>query len=144
VSDPSDKNARERRADFSTSSGIPVARVYTAADRTSAADVRDLGMPGEYPFTRGIQPTMYRGRLWTMRQYSGFGTARQTNARFRYLLEQGQSGLSVAFDLPTQMGYDSYHPMAEGRSARSASRSPRSRTWTSCSRGSRSTRFPCR
>jgi len=114
VSDPSDKNARERRADFSTSSGIPVARVYTAADRTSAADVRDLGMPGEYPFTRGIQPTMYRGRLWTMRQYSGFGTARQTNARFRYLLEQGQSGLSVAFDLPTQMGYDSDHPMAAG------------------------------
>ena len=114
MSDPSDKNARERRADFSTSSGIPVARVYTAADRTSAADVRDLGMPGEYPFTRGIQPTMYRGRLWTMRQYSGFGTARQTNARFRYLLEQGQSGLSVAFDLPTQMGYDSDHPMAAG------------------------------
>src|SRR5712671_5572944 len=74
----------------------------------------DLGFPGEFPFTRGIQPTMYRGRLWTMRQYAGFGTAAESNARYRYLLAQGVSGLSVAFDLPTQMGYDSDHPLAAG------------------------------
>ncbi len=97
-----------------TSSGIPVERVYTGAGRASASEERDLGSPGAYPFTRGVQETMYRSRLWTMRQYSGFGTAAQTNARFRYLLEQGQSGLSVAFDLPTQMGYDSDHPQAMG------------------------------
>src|SRR5262245_32711188 len=74
----------------------------------------DPGLPGEYPFTRGIQPTMYRGRLWTMRQYAGFGGATESNLRYRYLLSQGVSGLSVAFDLPTQMGYDSDHPLAEG------------------------------
>jgi methylmalonyl-CoA mutase N-terminal domain/subunit len=74
----------------------------------------DPGLPGEFPFTRGIQPTMYRGRLWTMRQYAGFGGAAESNARYRYLLAQGVSGLSVAFDLPTQMGYDSDHPLAEG------------------------------
>src|SRR5687767_8109996 len=74
----------------------------------------DLGFPGEFPFTRGIQPTMYRGRLWTMRQYAGFGTAAESNARYRYLLGQGVNGLSVAFDLPTQMGYDSDHPLAQG------------------------------
>ncbi len=97
-----------------TTSGIPVQRVYTKADRSAADDPRDLGEPGSFPFTRGIQASMYRGRLWTMRQYSGFGTAKETNRRFRYLLEQGQSGLSVAFDLPTQMGYDSDHPQARG------------------------------
>ena len=75
---------------------------------------KDLGFPGEFPFTRGIQPTMYRGRLWTMRQYAGFGTAAQSNARYRYLLAQGVSGLSVAFDLPTQIGYDSDHHLAAG------------------------------
>ena len=74
----------------------------------------EIGFPGEFPFTRGIQPTMYRGRLWTMRQYAGFGTAAESNARYRYLLAQGVSGLSVAFDLPTQMGYDSDHPLAAG------------------------------
>src|SRR5215217_3316514 len=78
----------------------------------------DLSFPGEFPFTRGIQPTMYRGRLWTMRQYAGFGTAAESNARYRYLLAQGVSGLSVAFDLPTQMGYDSDHPLAEGEVGR--------------------------
>src|SRR5882757_8948938 len=78
----------------------------------------DLGFPGEFPFTRGIQPTMYRGRLWTMRQYAGFGTAAESNARYRYLLAQGVSGLSVAFDLPTQMGYDSDHPLAAGEVGR--------------------------
>src|SRR5687767_3511574 len=79
---------------------------------------RDLGFPGEFPYTRGIQPTMYRGRLWTMRQYAGFGTAAESNARYRYLLAQGVSGLSVAFDLPTQMGYDSDHPLAAGEVGR--------------------------
>src|SRR6185503_8662935 len=79
---------------------------------------RDLGRPGEAPFTRGVHPSMYRGKLWTMRQYAGFGTAEETNARFRHLLEAGQTGLSVAFDLPTQMGYDSDHRMAEGEVGR--------------------------
>src|SRR5690606_40191543 len=78
----------------------------------------DLGYPGEYPFTRGVYPTMYRGRLWTMRQYAGFGTAEETNRRYHYLLDHGQTGLSVAFDLPTQMGYDSDHPMAHGEVGR--------------------------
>ena len=98
----------------------------------------DLGFPGRFPFTRGIQPTMYRGRLWTMRQYAGFGTAAESNQRYRYLLAQGVSGLSVAFDLPTQMGYDSDHELAAARSAGSASRSIRSRTWRSFSTASRS------
>src|SRR5262249_36861513 len=79
---------------------------------------KELGFPGEFPFTRGIQPTMYRGRLWTMRQYAGFGTAAESNARYRYLLAHGVSGLSVAFDLPTQMGYDSDHPLAAGEVGR--------------------------
>jgi methylmalonyl-CoA mutase N-terminal domain/subunit len=100
-----------------TTSGIPVDPLYTDEDvpRYHGAD---LGFPGEYPFTRGIHPTMYRGRLWTMRQYAGFGSARQTNERFRYLLSQGQTGLSVAFDLPTQMGYDSNHERALGEVGR--------------------------
>src|SRR5262245_49914777 len=100
--------------DPKTSSGIPVKRVYTEADTASLDPRTDLGLPGEPPFTRGIHPDMYRSRLWTMRQYSGFGTAKETNERFRYLLAQGQTGLSVAFDLPTQMGLDSDHPMATG------------------------------
>jgi methylmalonyl-CoA mutase, N-terminal domain len=107
----------ERRAQFRTDSGIPVERIYTPADgaRDYAAD---LGLPGQAPYTRGVQPTMYRSRFWTMRQYSGFGDARETNRRLRYLLEQGQTGLSVAFDLPTQMGYDSDHAMAQGEVGR--------------------------
>jgi len=104
----------ERQAAFASSSGIPLERVYTPLDLAGHEYERDLGFPGEYPFTRGVQPTMYRGRLWTMRQYAGFGTAEETNLRFRYLLQQGQTGLSVAFDLPTQMGYDSDHPMVAG------------------------------
>ncbi len=96
-----------------TPSGIPIKRVYTPEDAAGPDYERDLGFPGTYPFTRGIYPTMYRGRLWTMRQYAGYGAAEESNRRFRYLLEQGQTGLSVAFDLPTQMGYDSDHPMAE-------------------------------
>ena len=96
-----------------TASGIPVARVYTAEGAAGVDPARDIGTPGEYPFTRGIYPTMYRGRLWTMRQYAGYATAEESNRRYRYLLEQGQTGLSIAFDLPTQMGYDSDHPLAE-------------------------------
>lgn len=98
---------------FFTDSGIPVKRLYTSLDLDGSYE-EQLGFPGEYPFTRGIQPTMYRGRLWTMRQYAGFGSAKETNERFKYLLSLGQTGLSVAFDLPTQIGYDSDHPIALG------------------------------
>ena len=97
-----------------TLSGIPVKTVYTPEDLTDFDPQSSLGSPGEFPYTRGIYPTMYRGKPWTMRQYAGFGTARQSNARYRYLLAQGQTGLSVAFDLPTQMGFDSDHPRARG------------------------------
>ena len=110
--------AAERRARFETSSGIEVRDLYTAADVAALDEARDLGRPGEFPFTRGVQPTMYRSRFWTMRQYAGFATAEETNRRFRYLLEQGQTGLSVAFDLPTQMGYDSDAREAEGEVGR--------------------------
>jgi len=112
--------APERREPFVTSSDIEIADVYTAADLEAAGfdPERDLGLPGEPPFTRGVQATMYRSRFWTMRQYAGFATAEETNERFRYLLEQGQTGLSVAFDLPTQMGYDSDAPEAEGEVGR--------------------------
>ncbi len=108
----------ERRERFATSSGIEIADLYTPADVAGLDEASDLGRPGEYPFTRGVQPTMYRGRFWTMRQYAGFATAAETNERFRYLLAQGQTGLSVAFDLPTQMGYDSDAPEAEGEVGR--------------------------
>ena len=111
---PTIEKSPERRALFETTAGIPVERLLTSTDLQGWSEERQLGFPGEFPFTRGVQPTMYRGRFWTMRQYSGFGTAAETNARFRYLLDQGQTGLSVAFDLPTQMGYDSDHPMAAG------------------------------
>ncbi|MBO8167563.1 MAG: methylmalonyl-CoA mutase family protein [Thermoanaerobacteraceae bacterium] len=104
----------ERKEKFETDSGIPIERVYTPDMLEDFDYERDLGMPGEYPYTRGVQPTMYRGRFWTMRQYAGFGTAEETNERFKYLLEQGQTGLSVAFDLPTQIGYDSDHTLARG------------------------------
>lgn len=103
----------ERRTVFETTSGIPVERLYTPEDAAGGYEER-LGYPGQYPFTRGIQPTMYRGRFWTMRQYAGFATAEESNKRYRYLLEQGQTGLSIAFDLPTQIGYDSDDPMAHG------------------------------
>ncbi len=104
----------ERKQEFLTHSGIPVQRVYTPLDTADLNYLEDLGLPGEYPYTRAVQPTMYRGRLWTMRQYAGFGTAEETNRRFKYLLEQGQTGLSVAFDLPTQIGYDSDHSLSYG------------------------------
>ncbi len=104
----------ERKGDFVNTSDIPVERLYTPLGVADFDYMRELGLPGEYPFTRGVQPTMYRGRLWTMRQYAGFATAEDTNRRYRFLLEQGQTGLSVAFDLPTQIGYDSDHPLAQG------------------------------
>jgi len=105
--------APERRKEFLTTSAIAVPPVVTASDVKPGLEAR-LGLPGEYPFTRGVQPTMYRGRFWTMRQYAGFGTAEESNKRYRYLLQSGQTGLSVAFDLPTQMGRDSDHPRAQG------------------------------
>jgi methylmalonyl-CoA mutase N-terminal domain/subunit len=108
----------ERRESFDTSSGIEVRPLYGPEDRREADYAEEVGYPGRPPFTRGVYPTMYRGRLWTMRQYAGYGTAEETNERFHYLLESGQTGLSVAFDLPTQMGYDSDHVMAQGEVGR--------------------------
>ena len=107
-------NKQPEKGDIRTTSGTPVYRVYTPADISSFDYLHDLGFPGEYPYTRGVYPTMYRARFWTMRQYAGFGTAEQTNQRFKYLLEHGQTGLSVAFDFPTQVGYDCDHPLAQG------------------------------
>lgn len=104
----------ERKAEFSTVSWVPVQRAYWPWDNKELDPEKELGIPGSYPFTRGVQPTMYRGRFWTMRQYAGFGSAEETNKRFKYLIEQGQTGLSVAFDLPTQIGYDSDHELAAG------------------------------
>ncbi len=119
--EPAVARHRQRRTAFEDSSGTPIEPLSTPA--TQAGDpaedyLENIGFPGEYPFTRGIHPTMYRSRLWTMRQYAGFGTAEETNQRFRTLLARGQTGLSVAFDLPTQMGYDSDHPLAEGEVGR--------------------------
>ncbi len=111
---PHMERAPERALPFTTVSGKPIRRLYTPGDVPGLDYQRELGFPGEYPFTRGVQPTMYRGRFWTMRQYSGFGSAEETNRRYHYLLSQGQMGLSVAFHLPTLMGYDSDHPMATG------------------------------
>ncbi len=107
------KKTGERQAEFRTRSGIPVERVYLPASEESAFAER-VGFPGEYPYTRGIHPTMYRGQLWTIRQYAGAGTAEESNRRFRFLLDQGQTGLSVAFDLPTQLGLDSDSPESMG------------------------------
>ena len=104
----------ERKKEFAASSGIPVGRVYTPLNMESFDYETSLGFPGQYPFTRGVYPTMYRARLWTMRQYAGFGTAEETNTRFKYLLDHGQTGLSAAFDLPTQIGYDCDHPLSQG------------------------------
>ncbi len=104
----------ERSPKFQTDSGIELRRVYSPLDTRELDYQKALGFPGEYPYTRGIQPTMYRGRLWTMRQYAGFANARESNRRYRFLLEHGQTGLSIAFDLPTQIGYDSDHALADG------------------------------
>jgi len=110
----SSSREKERKEVFTSISGTPIKRLYTPLDTAGLNYNEDLGYPGQYPFTRGVQPTMYRGRFWTMRQYAGFGSARESNERYRYLLSQGQTGLSVAFDLPTQAGYDSDHPLAMG------------------------------
>ena len=104
----------ERKENFQTSSGIEIKRIYTPEDIENLDYARDLSFPGEYPYTRGVQPTMYRSRFWTMRQYAGFATAEESNKRYKYLLQQGTMGLSVAFDLPTQIGYDSDNVMAKG------------------------------
>ncbi|MDP9337852.1 MAG: methylmalonyl-CoA mutase family protein [Acidobacteriota bacterium] len=111
---PTLEKSPERRVEFTTISGHPIRRLYTEADLPDWSSEKDLGQPGEPPYTRGIHSTMHRGKLWTMRQFAGFGTAEDTNARFRYLLAQGQTGLSTAFDLPTLMGYDSDHALSEG------------------------------
>jgi len=104
----------EREPSFKTTSHIELKRLYTPLEVADLDYCGEVGFPGEFPFTRGVQPTMYRGRLWTMRQYAGFATPEETNKRYKYLLEHGQTGLSVAFDLPTQIGYDSDHPLSEG------------------------------
>jgi methylmalonyl-CoA mutase N-terminal domain/subunit len=108
------KQCRERKSEFRNTSDIPIKRLYTPEDIEKLDYVQDLGFPGEYPFTRGVHATMYRGRFWTMRMFSGFGTAEQTNKRFKYLLREGETGLSIAFDYPTIMGYDPDHPMGKG------------------------------
>ncbi len=108
------KKIPERKPEFVNTSGIPVARLYTPLDMQEFDYLKQLGMPGQYPYTRAVQPTAYRGRFWTMRQYAGFGTAKETNERYHFLLKSGQTGLSVAFDLPTQIGYDSDHELAQG------------------------------
>jgi len=115
---PAQQRHGTRRETFEDSSGDPLGPLHTPS-KTEERYLEDIGFPGEYPFTRGIHPSMYRSRLWTMRQYAGFGTAEETNQRFRALLDRGQTGLSVAFDLPTQMGYDSDHALAEGEVGRS-------------------------
>ncbi len=116
--DPAVARFKERREAFSTTSGIEIPPLHTPLDEAGEPYCEKLGFPGSYPFTRGVQPTMYRGRHWTMRQYAGFGSAEESNRRYRYLLEKGTTGLSVAFDLPTQMGYDSDHAMASGEVGR--------------------------
>ena len=131
----------ERDSLFETISGHPIEPLYTEEDLEGFDPAEKLGHPGEHPFTRGIYPSMYRGRLWTMRQFAGFGTVEETNERFRYLLEEGQHGLSTAFDMPTLMGLDSDHAALRwARSGWRASRSTRSTTWRPCSTASRSTR----
>src|SRR5215831_12843878 len=108
---------KERQDPFLTLGGFPIKRVYTALDLQSTP-LDDIGLPGQYPFTRGPYPTMYRSRLWTMRQIAGFGTGEDTNKRFKYLIAQGQTGISTDFDMPTLMGYDSDHPMSDGEVGR--------------------------
>ncbi|MGD1120331.1 MAG: methylmalonyl-CoA mutase family protein, partial [Dehalococcoidales bacterium] len=112
--EPALKHFPERQPKFELTSGQEIKPLYTADDVQGTDLELSPGYPGEYPFGRGIQPTMYRGRLWTMRQYSGYASAEESNRRYRYLLQQGQTGLSVAFDLPTQIGYDSDNPLARG------------------------------
>ncbi|MEE8347833.1 MAG: methylmalonyl-CoA mutase family protein, partial [Dehalococcoidia bacterium] len=112
-----DRNGERSDTEFRTSS-TQTQPLYTPLDIADTDYGRDIGFPGEYPYTRGVQPTMYRGRLWSIRQYAGFGTAQETNERFKFLLSEGQAGLSVAFDLPTQLGYDSDDPMSQGEAGK--------------------------
>src|SRR5919112_3444555 len=112
-----ERQLTERDVSFTTLSGEPIRALYTEADLPADLEA-SIGLPGEYPFTRGVYPSMYRGRLWTMRQFAGFGTAEETNERFRYLLDHGQTGLSTAFDMPSLMGYDSDHPLSLGEVGR--------------------------
>src|SRR5688500_954113 len=112
-----ERQLTERDVPFTTLSGEPIRALYTEADLPSDPDAA-IGLPGEFPFTRGVYPSMYRGRLWTMRQFAGFGTAEDTNKRFRYLLDHGQTGLSTAFDMPSLMGHDSDHPRSLGEVGR--------------------------
>src|ERR1041384_6426793 len=112
--EPALKKSPERAAEFTTISGRPIDRLYTAEDIEDIDYAREVNHPGQFPYTRGIHPTGYRGKLWTMRQFAGFGTPQETNARYKYLLEHGQTGLSVAYDLPTLMGYDADSPLSEG------------------------------
>src|SRR4030065_550603 len=102
----------ERQAQFITTSSEPINRLYTPLDIADLDYLEELGLPGEYPYTRGVHPTLHRSKLWTMRMFAGFGTAEETNARFKYLLEQGQTGVSIAYDLPTLMGFDTDAPEA--------------------------------
>ena len=129
----------ERDGLFTTLSGEEVEPLYTAED---VGDAERIGLPGEYPFTRGVYPSMYRGRLWTMRQFAGFGTAEETNERFRYLLDHGQTGLSTAFDMPSLMGHDSDHPRSLGEVGREGVAIDSLTTWRSSSRASRWARCP--
>ena len=129
-SDPGLAKVAPRHTDW----GDPVEKLYTPADVSEQDYLEQLGFPGEHPFARGVYPSMYLGRPWTVRQYSGYDSPKDTNARFRYLLEQGQTGLSVAFDLPTQIGYDSDHPMSAGEVAKWECRWTPWRTWRSSSR----------
>ncbi len=114
VLQPAIKRRLERKSEFNNRSGVEIHALYDQDD----SDPSDLGYPGEYPYTRGLQPNMYRGKVWTMRQYAGLASAEESNARYKFLLDSGQSGLSVAFDLPTQTGYDSDHPLAVGEVGR--------------------------
>ena len=139
VVEPAQKRLPEREHLMTTSS-VPIQRVYAPQDNAQLDYQRDLGLPGEYPYTRGVQPTMYRAKPWTMRMFAGFGTAEDTNARFKYLLAQGQTGLSTAFDMPTLYGYDTDHPMALASLANVAWPSLRWPTWRSCSPTCRWTR----
>src|SRR5882672_8121673 len=111
---PFKASAPERAEEFMTTSSVPVKGLYTSEALAGFGELEDLGFPGEFPYTRGVYPTMYRGRLWTMRLFSGFGTAGETNQRLKYLLAHGQTGLSIAFDLPTLYGYDTDHEWAAG------------------------------
>ena len=131
--DPTLDRHGERNDRFATVSNHEVDRLYTPADVADIDYEADLGFPGEEPYTRGVYPTMHRGRTWTMRQFAGFGTAEETNERFHYLTDEGQTGLSTAFDMPSLMGLDSDDPMSLGEVGREASPSTPSETWRCCS-----------